>query len=105
MAMTDPRFTDPRYSESRFPDRPDTLREEDNWTSSSLAWGWVAGIAVLALVVIFLMSGGPSGTQTAGTNAAPPPATTGSVAPMRNVTPPRPAPMTPPSTTGQGPQQ
>jgi hypothetical protein len=93
--MTDPRYTDPNNPLSRY-----------DMMSANAAWGWLAGIAVLALVVVFLLAGsGNENTQTAGSNVSPP-ATTGSAAPnsapMRNVTPTRPA--TPPSTTGSGSQ-
>lgn len=85
--MTDPRFTDPRYDNP--PLSEPVLRRPDN---SGSMWGWIAGIAVLALIGFILVAGWNSGPSTTASNNAP--ATTGS-APMRNVTPPA-------STTGSG---
>lgn len=84
--MSDPRYTDPRTPDPRFSE-PVVRREE----ASGSMWGWVAGIAVLALIAFIVVAGWNSPSTTA-TNTAPP-VTTGS-APMRNVTPP--------STTGSG---
>lgn len=89
--MSDPRFTDPRYSDARSSD-PVLRRDE----SVGGVWGWIAGLAVLALIAFVVIAGwNSSGDNTASNN--PPPMTTGSApsgAPMRNVTPP--------STTGSG---
>lgn len=85
--MTDPRFTDPRLSDPRLSD-PVLRREE----SVSGMWGWVAGLAVLALVAFIVVAAwNNEKTSTANTGASPP-ITTGSA--PRNVMPP--------STTGQG---
>jgi len=77
--MTDPRFTDPRNDP--------VIRDEPVG-----AWGWIAGLAVLALVAFVLIAGYNSNPNTASNNPAP--VTTGS-APMRGLTPS-------PSTTGSG---
>lgn len=68
-----------------------------------MVWGWVAGIAVLALILAFVFSGGSS-NQSADSNA---PGTSGPGM-ARTTTPPaspdtaqRPAP-NPPTTTGSG---
>jgi hypothetical protein len=94
--MSDPRYTDPRSTDPRLNDPADprfsdpVVRREQN---SGSMWGWVAGIAVLALIGFIMVAGWNSGPNTtASTN--PPPATTAST-PMRNVTPPA-------STTGSG---
>jgi hypothetical protein len=69
-----------------------------------MVWGWVAGIAVLALILAFVFSGGTGSNQSADSNAP------GTNAPgmARTTTPPaspgtaqRP-PATPPATTGSG---
>lgn len=85
--MSDPRFTDPRYDTPPLSDP--VVRRPDN---SGSMWGWLAGIAVLALIGFILVAGWNSGpATTANTN---PPVNTAST-PMRNVTPPA-------STTGSG---
>jgi hypothetical protein len=85
--MTNPRYTDPRYSDPQL-SNPVLRRDE----SPNGAWGWIAGLAVLALIAFVVIAGwNNSGTNTASNNA--PPMTTGST-PMRNVMPP--------STTGSG---
>lgn len=92
--MTDPRFTDPRLNDPRNDPnviQPAPLRDE----STGGVWGWVAGLAVVALIAFVVLAGwNNSGTDNTATNANTPPVTTGSNAPMRNVTPP--------STTGSG---
>ena len=78
--MTDPRYTDPRLS--------DPVLRDDSGTG---VWGWIAGLAVLALVAFIVIAAWNSDKNTAGN---PPPTTTSS-APMRNDA-------MPPSTTGSG---
>jgi ABC-type phosphate transport system substrate-binding protein len=77
--MSDPRFTDPHFSDP-------VLRRDD---SVGGMWGWIAGLAAVALVVFLLIAGLNNNSTTAGNN---PSATTGTAT----------QPMTPPSTTGQG---
>lgn len=80
--MSDPRYTDPRFSDP-------ALRRDENVGGM---WGWIAGLAVLALIAFVLVAGWNSnGSNTASNN--PSPVTTGS-APVRNAAPP--------STTGSG---
>ena len=94
--MTDPRFTDPRFSDQRNDPHyipPAPLRDE----STGGVWGWVAGIAVVALIAFVIAAGWNSATKDTMATApatSPAPITTGSGAPVRNVTPP--------STTGSG---
>lgn len=83
--MSDPRFTDPQYSDPRL---SDPVRRDD---SGSGPWGWIAGIAVLALIA-FVMIAGWYGNQTNTASNTSPPVTTGSIAPKT----------TPPTTTGSG---
>ena len=80
--MSDPRFTDPRND-------PVLRRDE----SVGGAWGWIAGLAVLALIAFVLIAGWNSNPNSAS-NAplGPSPMATGS-APTR---------MSPPTTTGSG---
>jgi hypothetical protein len=86
--MSDPLNTDPRYSYSRF---GDSVGRRDNNVAGT--WGWIAGIAVIALIAIFLIAGG-KGVSDNTANSTAPVSTTGS-APPRNVTPG-------PGTTGMG---
>ncbi|HZL31332.1 MAG TPA: hypothetical protein VFC54_09775 [Pseudolabrys sp.] len=89
--MSDPRFTDPRFNDPRISDP--VLRRGENVGG---VWGWIAGLAVVALIAFIVIAGWNSGgTNTANNGAGnTPPMTTGAGAPMRNVTPP--------STTGSG---
>jgi hypothetical protein len=84
--MSDPRFTDPRLSD------PVVRREE----RVGGAWGWVAGLAVIALVA-FLVIAGWNGNSNTANNVSPstlnPPTTTGGLSP---------SPMSPRTTTGSG---
>jgi hypothetical protein len=83
--MSDPRFTDPRLSDP-------VLRREEGVSGT---WGWIAGIAVIALVAFLVIAGWNSNSNTAN-NVSPstlnPPTTTGSASP----------PMGPRTTTGSG---
>lgn len=89
--MTDPRFTDPRFDDRYTPPAP--LRNEN----AGGVWGWIAGLAVVALIAFVIVAGWNSATTDSASNspaATPAPVTTGSGAPIRNVMPP--------STTGSG---
>jgi hypothetical protein len=103
--MSDPRFTDPRNSDPRLSDP--VLRQDE---SVGGMWGWVAGLAVLALIAFVLVAGYNSSNNTASntppaettTGSAPramSPSTTGSgsMSPDRPVAPTAPAPSTPPA--------
>jgi hypothetical protein len=83
--MTDPRYTDPRLS--------DPVPRYDGDVSTNGTWGWIAGLAVLFLIIVFLVAGGHNANQSSNTGASSP-VTTGAAGPIRNVTPP--------STTGMG---
>jgi hypothetical protein len=89
--MSDPRFTDPRDSDPRLDDP--VLRTSD---SAGGMWGWIAGIAVLALIA-FIVIAGWNTTGGGGNTASNAPSTTTN-APL--TAPNRPAP--PVSTTGSG---
>jgi hypothetical protein len=78
--MTDPRFTDPRLSDP-------VLRRDE---AVGGIWGWIAGLAVLALIGFIVIAGWNNSGTTASNNSSP--IITGSA--PRNVTPP--------STTGSG---
>ena len=79
--MTDPRFTDPRNDP--------LLRRDD---SVGGTWGWIAGLAVLALIAFVLIAGWNSNPNTASNAPGTAPMTTGS-SPMRPI---------PSTTTGAG---
>jgi hypothetical protein len=73
--MTD--YRDPNYRDPARPgyrDDPNLPVESDSWSTAT--WGWIAGIAVVALVLIFAFSGGRDADRTA-TDSAAPPSTTG----------------------------
>jgi hypothetical protein len=78
--MSDPRFTDPRLSDP-------VLRRDEGVGGT---WGWIAGLAVLALIAFLMIAGWNGNPSTANNNS--PPATTGSA--TRNISPP--------GTTGSG---
>lgn len=94
--MSDPRYTDPRLSDP-------VLRRDDR---SGGMWGWIAGIAVLALIA-FVVIAGWNGSQNTASNSSPPATTTGQTTP--GAAPPSttgsgrtsPTPMTPPATPKQ----
>ncbi len=78
--MSDPRFTDPRLSDP-------VLRRDEGVGGT---WGWIAGLAVLALIAFLMIAGWNSNPNTANNNS--PPVTTGTATSTVN----------PPSTTGSG---
>jgi hypothetical protein len=84
--MSDPRYTDPRLSDPR-PIDPVLRRSE-----SGGLWGWIAGLAVVALIA-FIVIAGWNNTNTASNGAGNNPPITTSSTPTRPV---------PPSTTGSG---
>jgi len=91
--MTDPRYTDPRQTDP-------VLNRDD---SAGGVWGWVAGLAILALIAFVVIAGWNGDKNTANNTGATPsstaqrsmpgPSTTGSgsTAP-RPMTPATPAP-------------
>ncbi len=96
--MTDPRYTDPRQTD------PVLARDE----SAGGVWGWVAGLAILALIAFVVIAGwnserntannGPGTTSTA-TRSMPGPSTTGSGSSApQPMTPSTPAPAKPAGT-------
>lgn len=93
--MSDPRFTDQRFTDPRSTD-PDFVAPELRNESTGGVWGWIAGLAVVALIAFVVIAGwNNGGNENQATNASSPaPITTGNSGPVRNVTPP--------STTGSG---
>ena len=97
--MTDPRHTDPRYSDPR----SDTGLPQGESIGGPL--GWIAGIAVIVLIVFVVIAGINHGTNTASNNSL---ATTG-ITPNGGIKPPSttgsggtsPQPMSPPTRSGQ----
>jgi hypothetical protein len=81
--MSDPVYNNPRYSDPRLSDP--VLRHDE---SVGGVWGWIAGLAVIALVAFLLIAGWNSNSNTATSNPA------ASSSAMRQISPP--------STTGQG---
>jgi hypothetical protein len=84
--MSDPRFTDPRNSDPRLSDP--VLRQDE---PAGGIWGWVAGLAVLALIAFIVVAGWNSDHTASNNPNNNPPITTGSNAPRA-----------PASTTGSG---
>jgi hypothetical protein len=68
----DPNYRDPTYRDPARPDYRDLDTPARAWSNAT--WGWIAGIAVVILVLIFAFSGGSERTAN---NEANPPATTG----------------------------
>ena len=98
--MSDPRFTDQRTTDPRSTDPNFT---DPNFTAPELrkegtggVWGWIAGLAVVALIAFVVLAGwNNSGTDNQASNASNrTPVATGNSGPVRNVTPP--------TTTGSG---
>jgi hypothetical protein len=85
--MSDPRYTDPRTSDPRLSD-PVLRRDE----GSGGMWGWIAGLAVLALIAFVIIAGWNGNHTNTASNTNPAPITSGSA----------PSGMSPPSTTGSG---
>jgi hypothetical protein len=89
--MSDPRFTDQRNADPRLSDP--VIRQEE---PAGGIWGWVAGVAVLALIAFIVVAGWNSDPATTASNPNNnPPITTGSNAPSMS-------PRAPASTTGSG---
>src|SRR3954452_10221178 len=63
----DPNYRDPARPGYRDPDMP---VESGSWSGAT--WGWIAGIALVALVLIFAFSGGRDANQTAPDSSTPP---------------------------------
>jgi hypothetical protein len=104
--MTD--YRDPNYRDPVRPDYrdPNTPVDSEAWSSST--WGWIAGFAVVALVLIFAFSSGRDANRTANdsinppvttgqgsTPASPPAANNGAPTMNRPAPAPAPAPATP----------
>src|SRR5262245_32248782 len=61
-AMTD--YRDPNYRDPNRPGYRDPIAPMDQQAWSSATWGWIAGIAVVVLVLIFAFGGGREQTAT-----------------------------------------
>ncbi|MEA2903061.1 MAG: hypothetical protein QOG83_2655 [Alphaproteobacteria bacterium] len=80
--MTD--YRDPNYRDPARKDYRDPDASMDGQPWSNATWGWIAGISVVVLVLIFAFGGGRDQTASDTSN---PPATTG----QRNVPAPPPS--------------
>ena len=97
--MTDPRYTDPRYSDPR----SDTGLPQGESIGGPL--GWIAGIAVVVLIVFVVIAGINHGNNTGSNNSL----TTTGITPNGGIKPPSttgsggtsPQPMSPPTRSGQ----
>jgi hypothetical protein len=72
--MTD--YRDPNFRDPNRPDHRDPLvqRDADRWSTAT--WGWIAGLSVVVLILIFAFGMSGDGDRTAR-DTAQPPATTG----------------------------
>jgi hypothetical protein len=117
--MTD--YRDPNYRDPMRPDFRDPALNPASQSWSNATWGWIAGIAIVVLVLAVMFSGGTSdrtATDTANppptvgqrTTPPAPPALPKSEAPTMNrpapepATPPAPAPATPTPAPAPAPQ-
>jgi len=67
--MSDPRYTDPLRSDpSPLQSDPVLARDE---SASGGVWGWVAGIAILALIAFVVIAGWNGDRNSASNNASP----------------------------------
>jgi hypothetical protein len=66
--MTD--YRDPNYRDPAGPDYRRPGMDAGAWSNAT--WGWIAGICVVVLVLIFAFGSGTDKTQTANDGANPP---------------------------------
>jgi hypothetical protein len=66
----DPNYRDPNY---RNPNRDPDLADQQSWSGAT--WGWIAGIAIVVLVLVFAF-GNMRDTSTTATDTSNPPAST-----------------------------
>src|SRR4051812_14780144 len=64
----DPNYRDPSYRDPAQPMRDPVPAESQGWANST--WGWIAGLAVLVLILVFAF--GTDGTDTAADRSNPP---------------------------------
>ncbi len=95
----DPSYRDPNLPRSR---DPDLAADGGSWSSAT--WGWIAGIAVVVLVMLFIFSSGPDTPRTTSTTV---PTTTGqsNVPPAQSNVPPAARPQSPAPATPAPAQQ
>src|SRR4249919_2029693 len=68
----DPNYRDPNYRDPARPAYPDANAPVDSESWSSSTWGWIAGFAVVALVLIFAFSSGREANHVASDSTNPP---------------------------------
>src|SRR5207244_1556202 len=86
--MTD--YRDPNYRDPMRPVPGDAnMSAGQPWSNAT--WGWIAGIAIVVLVLAVMFSGGNS-TNTANDTGSPPPTVGQRTTPPSSTTPPSDAP-------------
>jgi hypothetical protein len=93
----DPTYRDPNLPRSR---DPDLAADGGSWSSAT--WGWIAGIAVVVLVMLFIFSSGP---DTPRTTSTAPSTTTGESTTPPAMRPQAPAPANPAPQQAPAPQR
>src|SRR4051794_40064863 len=98
--MTD--YRDPNYRDPIRPEYRDPNLAADSGSWSGATWGWIAGIALVALVLVFAFSSGREGDRgprdsnappvTTGQRSAPPAPSTGMSTDAPSTTRPAPTP-------------
>ena len=86
--MTDYRDPNPNRPGYRDPSLPP---ESSHWSTAT--WGWIAGLSVVVLILIFAFGMSGNGDRTAMDNSKSPPATSG----QRTLPPPAPPAVEAPS--------
>ncbi len=107
--MSDPRLNDPSRNHASI-DPNDPHPNQDFLTDaqaretrgSGAMWGWIAGIAVLALVAAFMFGGTNTTQRTADQAASPQPGATRAMTAPSGAAPAAPSPSPNNTTTGSG---
>jgi hypothetical protein len=68
--MTD--YRDPNYRDPSRPEYRDPSLSEESQAWSNATWGWIAGISVVVLILVFAFGSGTDGNRTATDTSSPP---------------------------------